>query len=988
MKRGFRTVQRLLLLILVVALTGVPVLSGHVLGEQNAVDQGSENRVFQDVSTREPYFYSMAKKWGSDNVPAGAQEIRIEARSFSAKSDDAEVSVGSYQGEDNVLLWSKPKGWVEYEVNAEAEGIYELETEYFPYIPADGGHRQSVMMSVRINGDYPFREAHSIALERQFAEASAEKYDDAGNQLRSLIREETSWKTTSFRDSEGAYSQPLLWHLNKGMNTIRIEAVREPVAVKSFRLQAPKVLATYEDVKELYPNVSANGNKEVIAIEGEQFSYKNSSSIQTQYDRSPLTKPASLDLVRFNTIGGMGWNKGGQAITWEFEAPKDGVYHLTLRARQSLRKNLSVFRNIYIDGKIPFQEMKNVQIPYSSVWKGMTLKNPEGEPFEFYLTKGKHSIKMESTYELYMPIIIQIDQISKELRDIARELRIATGNSNDQYRVWNIDKDIPGMKERLDTLKTQFADLTDQMLAINKVNDNVSQVFKTSAKDLEELLQDPNEIPYSQLTIGTLREKIEAQRKELMDTPFQIDQIFVSEPKAKLPRMKANFFEKSLNMVKSTFYSFTNKNQLDKNADDELNIWMFKGRDYVDELQQLANERFTPEHGIKVRINLIQSADLIVLGKAAGILPDIAIGVSSGSIFDYALRDAIYDFKKFPDSENLINKFHPGIMQPYRYDGGIYGIPETNNFNIMFYRKDILQQLGLTVPQTWDDVYKMLPTLLQNEANFYVPPDNYSFLFFQKGVELFTKDGLSSALNEPQAFEAFKQWTDLYNVFGLERQVNSFYQQFRDGTLPIGISDFNTYMQLLVAAPEIMNEWAIAPIPGTKQSDGTIARWAAGGAPTANVLFNDTPAEKRELAWEFMKWYMSDDIQTEFGLNLEQYRGETFRWNSANVQAFANMPWKQDDLDVILEQWQWIKEYPNVLGGYMANRELGFAWNKVAIDQQNPRIALEQANKEINREMKRKQQEFNYVDAQGNVLKKLDIETISEPWKGAKLNDR
>jgi hypothetical protein len=133
---------------------------------------------------------------------------------------------------------------------------------------------------------------------------------------------------------------------------------------------------------------------------------------------------------------------------------------------------------------------------------------------------------------------------------------------------------------------------------------------------------------------------------------------------------------------------------------------------------------------------------------------------------------------------------------------------------------------------------------------------------------------------------------------------------------------------------------------------------------------------------------MSEDIQTEFGLNLEQYRGETFRWNSANVQAFANMPWKQEDLSVILEQWRWMQEWPNVPGGYMTTRELGFAWNNVAIDQENPRIALEKAVKEINREMKRKQQEFNYIDENGNVLKKMDLIRITEPWKGAILNVR
>ncbi|MGO4789041.1 extracellular solute-binding protein [Paenibacillus sp. 2KB_20] len=987
-KRSIKFLNRLLLVILSVALIGNPVLPGNAQGDPKIAESSSPDTRTQDFSSHEPYFYTISKEWEQKKVKVGAKEALIDAKSYHAKSDDAVVSVGSYEGEHDVLLWSQPKGWVEYKVNVDQEGLYELATDYHPFLSKDGLGRQSVIMSVQINGEYPFREAHSVSLERRFSEVRPEKYDDEGNQIRSLIDEEVGWKTTSFRDSEGSYSKPLQWHLNKGENTIRIETIRQSVALKSFRLQVPKDIANYEDVRKTYPTHAASGSKEAIVIEGEQFSLKNSSSIQTQYDRSPLSEPKSLDLVRFNTLGGTGWNKGGQAVTWDFEVPEDGVYHLTFRVKQNLRKNATVFRNIYIDGEIPFNEMKNVPFPYDSDWKKVSLANTDGELFDFYFTKGKHSLKMEATVEPYIPVIADIDQMSKELRDVSRELRIATGNSTDAYRVWNIEKDIPGMTKRLEVLRDSFNKLTDEMLAINKVRDNVSQSFKSSVRDLEDLLKDPNEIPYSQLTIGTMQEKIEAQRVDLMNTPLQIDRIYVAAPDTKLPRIEANFFEKLWNSIVTLFYSFSSKNQLDRNAEDELNIWMFKGRDYVDELQQLANERFTPEHGIKVNINLVQSADLVVLGKAAGILPDIAIGVPSASIFDYALRNAIYDFTKFPDSEELLDQFHPGIMQPYRYDSGVYGIPETNNFNIMFYRKDIMNQLGLSVPDTWDDVYKILPTLLQNESNFYIPPDNFSYLFFQNNVELYSKDGLTSALNEPKAFEAFKEWTEMFNVYGMERQVNSFYQQFRDGTMPIGISDFNTYMQLLVAAPEIMNEWAIAPIPGTKQADGTIARWAAGGAPTANILFNDTPKEKRDLAWDFVKWYMSEDIQTEFGLNLEQYRGETFRWNSANVDAFANMPWKQDDLSVILDQWQWMQEWPNVPGGYMTARELGFAWNNAAIDQVNPRIALEKAVKEINREMKRKQQEFNYIDENGQVLKKLDLIRITEPWKGAILNDR
>lgn len=190
------------------------------------------------------------------------------------------------------------------------------------------------------------------------------------------------------------------------------------------------------------------------------------------------------------------------------------------------------------------------------------------------------------------------------------------------------------------------------------------------------------------------------------------------------------------------------------------------------------------------------------------------------------------------------------------------------------------------------------------------------------------------------------------------------------------------YIQLLVAAPEIANDWAIAPIPGTKREDGSVVRWSGGANPTNAMLFKSSAPEKQQKAWKFLQWYMSTEIQTEFGLNLEQYYGETFRWNTANVQAFAQMPWKPQDLNVILEQWKWTKEVPQVPGGYMTDREIGFAWNRTVVDAENPRISLEKAIKEINRELARKQQEFGITGPNGEPLKSLDLPRMDQPWEG------
>lgn len=94
------------------------------------------------------------------------------------------------------------------------------------------------------------------------------------------------------------------------------------------------------------------------------------------------------------------------------------------------------------------------------------------------------------------------------------------------------------------------------------------------------------------------------------------------------------------------------------------------------------------------------------------------------------------------------------------------------------------------------------------------------------------------------------------------------------------------------------------------------------------------------------------------------------------------MPWKPQDLNVILEQWKWTKEVPQVPGGYMTDREIGFAWNRTVVDAENPRISLEKAIKEINRELARKQQEFGIAGPNGEALKSLELPRMDQPWEG------
>jgi ABC-type glycerol-3-phosphate transport system substrate-binding protein len=197
--------------------------------------------------------------------------------------------------------------------------------------------------------------------------------------------------------------------------------------------------------------------------------------------------------------------------------------------------------------------------------------------------------------------------------------------------------------------------------------------------------------------------------------------------------------------------------------------------------------------------------------------------------------------------------------------------------------------------------------------------------------------------------------------------------------MPIGIAEYNMYNLLTNAAPEIANSWDIALIPGVEDENGEIKRYASGGAESC-VIFNSTK-EREEMAWEYLKWWTDKETQVQFGQTLQITYGDEYIWNTANIEAFAELPWKSEDKKVIMEQTEWMLEAPRILGTYMVERELSNSYNKVVVDGKDLRTTIDSSVKRINRETERKLMEFGYLSEDGTVLKEYsvpDIETVRQ----------
>lgn len=167
-------------------------------------------------------------------------------------------------------------------------------------------------------------------------------------------------------------------------------------------------------------------------------------------------------------------------------------------------------------------------------------------------------------------------------------------------------------------------------------------------------------------------------------------------------------------------------------------------------------------------------------------------------------------------------------VEPFSFGNGIYAIPETQDFYMIFYRTDILEELGLEPPETWEDVYYIIGELQNQQMTFAMPVPvvgavgagnlTYAMLLYQKGGQFYTDDRTTTDLTSDAALDAFKEWTQFYTLYDLPNTYD-FANRFRTGEVPVGIASYSTYSTLAVFAPEIQGLWEFAMVPGTVQYD-------------------------------------------------------------------------------------------------------------------------------------------------------------------------
>ena len=126
-----------------------------------------------------------------------------------------------------------------------------------------------------------------------------------------------------------------------------------------------------------------------------------------------------------------------------------------------------------------------------------------------------------------------------------------------------------------------------------------------------------------------------------------------------------------------------------------------------------------------------------------------------------------------------------------------------------------------------------------------------------------------------------------------------------------------------------------------------------------------------------MCWWSSAEVQAEFGQRLQILYGDEYIWPTANLEAFAMLPYPTSDKDVILEQAQYILEAPRLLGSYMMERETSNTYNDIVVNGESIRSRIDEAVKIVRRETERKLEEFGYLDSDGNIIREYSTPSVA-----------
>lgn len=850
---------------------------------------------------------------------------------------------------------------INFTVNIEADGLYDFGMLY----KALGEENSAIEISLKIDNELYFEEAEKLDFPRIWKDAESNRIDGLGNEFAPEVFPYEDYRFAKAYDITKQDYEAYLFNLTKGVHTIEIIPVSGSFDLKSVEFGFAEDVESYKTptgIIEKYDGAP-------IILEGEKPYLKDSYWITSKTDNS-TTKITPYDSTKtmVNYIGGGNWKTTGETIVWQTPNLKAGYYQLGLSFRQSAVIGGKTYRSLKIDGKTPFKEAEVIGFSYDDNWQQKFFSDKKDKPYLIYLSEGKHEISLTAVPGEISAVRDLLNEAVTLLGSLYIDITMVTGETVDIYRDYELFAQIPDMEEKLEKilkiLKAADKNLTE---ITGQSSGAQSSVIKNMILVVEQMLANRYTAHRYKTEYYNRYTATASVLYEMKNMPLDIDKLSLVAPDSEKPFENKGAFTQILFSVQRFFVSFINDYNNISSIDGKIEpvtIWVNWGRDQAQVLNSLVQNSFSHETKIPVNIQLVNAS--IVQATLSGKGPDCILMHSRSEPVNLAMRGVLYNLENFDDVDETLKRFQKGAETPYRYKDGLYALPDTQVFYLMYYRTDVLKQLNLQVPETWEDFQEVAKLLARRNLQVWLPNNTatsmdqvnigigsiniFPSLLLQNGLKIYSEDGKKTNLTSPKIVVRFEEWTNFYRKLKLPKTMD-FYNRFRTGTCPIGISNYTMYTTLKAAAPEIDGLWSVAQIPGTVREDGTISHASSGGGTSCAIL---KMAKNPKNAWEFLKWWTSAETQLAYSNEIEAILGPTGRVSVSNVEAFKKMEWDAELFEQIYNAWEQVEEIPEYPGSYYVSRSLYQSFWNVVNNNQNPKDMLLKYGKQADREIERK----------------------------------
>jgi multiple sugar transport system substrate-binding protein/sorbitol/mannitol transport system substrate-binding protein len=269
---------------------------------------------------------------------------------------------------------------------------------------------------------------------------------------------------------------------------------------------------------------------------------------------------------------------------------------------------------------------------------------------------------------------------------------------------------------------------------------------------------------------------------------------------------------------------------------------------------------------------------------------------------EFAGSGSLVNVQNYLDNPDLTDKayFQPddilaGPLSTAKYNDILYGIPYTGETNLLFYRKDIFQELNLSVPTTFAELLDVCEKIKASGNSIYPfacrgqrgsGMNIYTWTQFFRGFggDFFADfpNDMTPTVNSPEGIAATKYYAEINQKYGPPGVANwtnmEIYTAQANGTLGMTM-DANAFGAIVEDAntSKTKGQWGYAVVPG-----GPGGVWPA---IYSHIMCINSSSSNPEAAWLFVQWANSPDIVLKRGLKTG-VPARASSWNNPEFEQY------------------------------------------------------------------------------------------------------